>query len=453
MNIGVASTVTRGPRTLAWLTALLYFLVYPADAFELIPGDWFEQPSQDSPRLGDESRALAKAQSWLKIHPCREHSLGESSGEAHRRALALALIEPELFTSCSSDALLHIRDLQHQILLQSTGNLSEPEKRGQLALHVLALAAACQKPVDSNGRDLAAILREKPPVGTTRNRFSQALELLALCALGHREQHLKDMALENVMELERQGAAFLADSLAINILSAVCLEDGNTDALPTPIMNAVRQLAGMQLSNGSFGNLHTSALVTQALWAADPEERLPRWSKAKAMRFILAAQEEEGHFGNLLATFQVAPLLAGKTLAGVASHHTSFCKAKAGLEDSASGPEAGRISVWYSLWIGDAATNRSSITVWVRPNATFFDVVQAAAEKDPRFRMEFKRSSLGPYLTSLSGIVQNTETGYFWMAHAMNFATGVVTPLTTGIGSHTVADSDHVIMWYKKPAF
>ncbi|EEC16137.1 conserved hypothetical protein [Ixodes scapularis] len=366
MNIGVASTVTRGPRTLAWLTALLYFLVYPADAFELIPGDWFEQPSQDSPRLGDESRALAKAQSWLKIHPCREHSLGESSGEAHRRALALALIEPELFTSCSSDALLHIRDLQHQILLQSTG----------LQPHFVL--------------------------------------------------------------------AFLADSLAINILSAVCLEDGNTDALPTPIMNAVRQLAGMQLSNGSFGNLHTSALVTQALWAADPEERLPRWSKAKAMRFILAAQEEEGHFGNLLATFQVAPLLAGKTLAGVASHHTSFCKAKAGLEDSASGPEAGRISVWYSLWIGDAATNRSSITVWVRPNATFFDVVQAAAEKDPRFRMEFKRSSLGPYLTSLSGIVQNTETGYFWMAHAMNFATGVVTPLTTAYRETAAGSPSHV---------
>ncbi|KAG0415680.1 hypothetical protein HPB47_007138 [Ixodes persulcatus] len=433
MNIGVASTVTRGPKMLAYLTALLCFLVYPVDAFELIPGDWFEQPSQDLPRLGDESRALAKAQSWLKIHPCREHSLGESSGEAHRRALALALIEPELFTSCSSDALLHIRDLQHQILLQSTGNLSEVENRGQLALHVLALAAACQKPVDSNGRDLAALLREKPPVGTTRNRFSQALELLALCALGHREQHLKDMALENVMELERQGTAFLADALAMNILSVVCLEDGNTDALPTPIMNAVRQLAGMQLSNGSFGNLHTSALVTQALWAADPEERLPRWSKAKAMRFILAAQEEEGHFGNLLATFHVAPLLA--------------------WQNSRRESDAGRISVWYSLWIGDAATNRSSITVWVRPNATFFDVLQAAAEKDPRFRMEFKRSSLGPYVTSLSGIVQNTETGYFWMAHAMNFATGVVTPLTTGIGSHTVADSDHVIMWYKKPAF
>ncbi|CAN7991969.1 unnamed protein product [Ixodes hexagonus] len=438
MNVGLASAMARGPSVLACLTALLCFLVYPADAFELktigsVPGDWFEHPPQEMLGPGGESRAREKAQRWLKTHPCREHSSGLSSGQAHRRALSLAFVEPELFKSCSSDALLHIRDLHHQILLHSTGNLGEADNRGQLALHVMALVATCQKPVDSNGRDLGALLQEQPQENATRNRFSQALELLALCALGHREQRLRDAALENVLELEHQGVGAMADSLAMNILSAVCLEGENANKLPRPLLDIVGQLAGMQRPNGSFGNVHTSALVTQALMAADPEQKLHHWSKPKALRFILAAQEEEGHFGSLLATFHVAPLLAGRTLAGLANHRTSFCDAKAALEASATVSDPERISVWYSLWIGDAAANRSSITVWVRSSATVFDVLQVAAEKDPRFRIEYELSSgLGPYVTVLSGISQNATTGYYWMAHTMNFMTGVVTPLTTG---------------------
>ncbi|KAH6946541.1 hypothetical protein HPB50_013893 [Hyalomma asiaticum] len=97
------------------------------------------------------------------------------------------------------------------------------------------------------------------------------------------------------------------------------------------------------------------------------------------------------------------------------------------------GFEPEEISVWYSLWVGDDATNRSSITVWVPRNATVFDAMKAAARKDSRFRFEYDTASgLGPYVLSLSGVLRDMETGHFWLAHTMNFATGLVTPLSVG---------------------
>ncbi|KAK8780871.1 hypothetical protein V5799_017789 [Amblyomma americanum] len=83
--------------------------------------------------------------------------------------------------------------------------------------------------------------------------------------------------------------------------------------------------------------------------------------------------------------------------------------------------------------MGDDATNRSSTTVWVRENATVFDVMNAAAQKDRRFRFEYDTASgLGPYVVSLSGVPRNVEAGHFWLAHVMNFDTGLVTSLSVG---------------------
>lgn len=75
------------------------------------------------------------------------------------------------------------------------------DDRGQLALHVLALTLSCQRPVDAKGRDLALMLRDRPSRDGKRNRFSEAIQLLALCALGDRGRSLEDAALKNIVFL------------------------------------------------------------------------------------------------------------------------------------------------------------------------------------------------------------------------------------------------------------
>ncbi|KAL3202306.1 hypothetical protein MRX96_012090 [Rhipicephalus microplus] len=302
-----------------------------------VNGFQLDGPPDTQGLLATEEETLGRARSWLKAHPCHQYRVPAGYGEAHQRTLALALVDPTFFDRCSTEALLHVRELQHQLLVQlptyaknsrppapaGAGRQKETwqsAEKGQLALHVLALSVSCQPIRDPTGRNLAVLLRKKSTDPVPRNRFSEALQLLAFCSLGDRGRRLTDKAMANVQEL----------------------------ASESPVL--------------------------------EPED----------------------------------------------------------------------LSVWYSLWVGDGASNRSSTTVRVHKNATVFDVMKAAARKESRFRFEYDTaSSLGPYVISLSGVMRNAETGHFWLAHTMNFATGLVTPLSVGIGTHVVKDSDHVIMWYK----
>ncbi|XP_065299655.1 uncharacterized protein CG3556 isoform X2 [Dermacentor albipictus] len=410
-----------------------------------VNGFQLDGPPDSQGLLATEEEALGRARSWLKTHPCQQYKVPAGSGEAHQRTLALALVDPAFFDRCSVEALLHVRELQHQLLVQ----LPTTAEKGQLALHVLALSASCQPIRDPRGRNLAALLRKKSADPVPRNRFSEALQLLALCSLGDRGRKLTDMAMANVQELAAESPAAVMDSLAINVLAMACLTDNALGGGSAAVHDALRPLSQLQQPDGSFGNVHTTGLVTQALVAVDPETRHLSWRRQDALNFLRRAQHRDGHFGGLLATTQVAPLLAGRTLADLASHARRFCSpADNGSASALLEPK--EITVWYSLWVGDDATNRSSTTVWVRQNATLFDVMKAAAGKDTRFRFEYDTaSSLGPYVLTLAGVPRDVETGHFWLAHIMNFDTGLVTPLSVGIGMHVVKDSDHVIMWYK----
>lgn len=424
---------------------LLFFVPLAANGFQL---DWPTDAAQGAPDLGDD--ALDRARSWLKAHPCRLYGASAEvpPGDVHHRTLALALVEPGFFDRCSAEALLHVRELQHQLLVQ----MPTTAEKGQLALHVLALSASCQPIRDPRGRNLAVLLRKTSTDPVPRNRFSEAMQLLALCSLGDRGRKLIDAAMANIRELAAESPASVMDSLAMNALAVACLTDNRIDGRSSALYDALRPVAELQKRDGSFGNIHTSGLVTQALVAVDPGGEQLGWSRRKALAHLGRAQHSEGHFGSLLATVQVAPLLAGRTLADLASHSSRFCSARHNGSATTT-LEAEEITVWYSIWVGDDATNRSSTTVWVRENATVFDVMGAAARKDRRFRFEHAASGLGPYVISLSGMPRDVETGRFWLAHVMDFTTGLVTSLSVGIGAHVVKDSDHVIMWYKRAVY
>ncbi|KAL3202305.1 hypothetical protein MRX96_012090 [Rhipicephalus microplus] len=431
-----------------------------------VNGFQLDGPPDTQGLLATEEETLGRARSWLKAHPCHQYRVPAGYGEAHQRTLALALVDPTFFDRCSTEALLHVRELQHQLLVQlptyaknsrppapaGAGRQKETwqsAEKGQLALHVLALSVSCQPIRDPTGRNLAVLLRKKSTDPVPRNRFSEALQLLAFCSLGDRGRRLTDKAMANVQELASESPAAVMDSLAINVLALACLTDNQLGRHSSVVHDALRPVVLLQQQDGSFGNVHTTGLVTQALVAADPDTQNLHWRRQDALNFLRRSQHRDGHFGGLLATAQAAPLLAGRTLADLASHARLFCSSEDNRSDSAL-LEPEDLSVWYSLWVGDGASNRSSTTVRVHKNATVFDVMKAAARKESRFRFEYDTaSSLGPYVISLSGVMRNAETGHFWLAHTMNFATGLVTPLSVGIGTHVVKDSDHVIMWYK----
>ncbi|KAH9361346.1 hypothetical protein HPB48_006908 [Haemaphysalis longicornis] len=330
-------------------------------------------------------------------------------------------------------------------------------EKGQLALHVLALSASCQPIRDPRGRNLAQLLRKTSTDPVPRNRFSEATQLLALCSLGDRGRKLLDTAMTNIRELASESPAAVMDSIAMNVLAVACLSDNRIGGRSSAVYDALRPVAQLQKRDGSFGDIHTTGLVTQlqfaegpsirekqslvnlkkvlcacvhagthghlpfrgginadvtsrllaayprgvftffpvlptrrvrrsggrgsssgvglllstqelvkcrwlspcqpsfnsssvfwlhgfavscgrstvhhrptqALVAVDPDGEQLGWSRHKALAHIGRAQHSEGHFGSLLATAQVAPLLAGRTLADLASHATRYCSGRA----------------------------------------------------------------------------------------------------------------------------
>ncbi|XP_064467296.1 transcobalamin-2-like isoform X2 [Ornithodoros turicata] len=439
---------------LLWLAGSAW--LQPCTGFELEP------KSEQEQHLPTPEEALIKAHAWLREHSCNE-TLGRAPRQAHRRAIALALTEPYFFetSTCVSQPLLHVRELQLQLVTQiSSGSASA----GQLALHVLGHAAACQNPRDVLGMDLVALLQEEKErhFNTTghRNRYSEALQILAYCTLDIRNPELWNASLQNLHELKHLPAASLIpDSVAMNILALMCLQGTNSTSRDSinqePLMiEALHEMASSQKPDGSFGNVHSTALAAQALKAAG----YISWNSELAMQFLLRHQKSNGDFGGFLATYSVLPLLAGTTMAQLRRYRQQHCEIYGDLSEnyllsSSEMPVKRIISVWYSIWVGGEAHNRSSTTVWISSGSSMLDVMRTAAEKDSRFRFEWEESDFGPYVTSVSGIPSNATTHEYWLGHSMNFITGVVTPLQVGVGSHIVNDSDHVIMWYKQLHF
>ncbi|XP_077537400.1 cobalamin binding intrinsic factor isoform X2 [Haemaphysalis longicornis] len=306
-----------------WRKAPLGFLLF------IVPlaANGFQLDGPTDAQGGPEGEALGRARSWLKAHPCRQYGASAEvpPGDVHHRTLALALVDPGFFDRCSAEALLHVRELQHQLLVQ----LPTTAEKGQLALHVLALSASCQPIRDPRGRNLAQLLRKTSTDPVPRNRFSEATQLLALCSLGDRGRKLLDTAMTNIRELASESPAAVMDSIAMNVLAVACLSDNRIGGRSSAVYDALRPVAQLQKRDGSFGDIHTSGLVTQALVAVDPDGEQLGWSRHKALAHIGRAQHSEGHFGSLLATAQVAPLLAGRTLADLASHATRYCSGRA----------------------------------------------------------------------------------------------------------------------------
>ncbi|KAH7982252.1 hypothetical protein HPB52_003541 [Rhipicephalus sanguineus] len=153
------------------------------------------------------------------------------------------------------------------------------------------------------------------------------------------------------------------DSLAVNVLAMACLTDNQLGSRSAAVHDALRPVAQLQQRDGSFGNVHTTGLVTQALVAVDPETQHLRWRRQDALNFLRRSQHRDGHFGGLLATAQAAPLLAGRTLADLASHARLFCS----TEDNASA-SARKNSLLQGKWpLSTEAVHRYESSIGFHP--------------------------------------------------------------------------------------
>ncbi|CAB3369978.1 Hypothetical predicted protein [Cloeon dipterum] len=422
---------------------------------------------------GAEHEGALRALKWLE----EAQDLGDGGGgwgsDAPRALLALQLSNCSWIPNAGMKAELAATKLELQIALLLWRHHEPPISPGRLAQYTLALGAMCKDPRDFHGHDLISLLLRHEP----ESDFEFAFVTLAVCNSG---SHARKRHIRRLLDVTGDTDKHSADTLAMVVLALRCVaqEHRHRDLLRFVAPPALA-LAALQQADGSFGNLHTTALAMQALEGAGAIA----WDRGAAMNLVLSSQAPDGSFGDTFTTTEVVLALQSRGLAQV-----SQCKcnkprlppsdteleklthdSEISLLNIAKGPiiesftynnEVPLIAITYTLWAqrgGDAAGDMNAeVELRVPNNSTFFHAMQLAAHSDPRFTFESSVWPNGHYIHTLGGLEEDPSEYRYWLLYLLSERADPSLPpskdkLTPkGVDEMFVKDGDHFLFWYKK---
>ncbi|GBN86867.1 hypothetical protein AVEN_258886-1, partial [Araneus ventricosus] len=225
-------------------------------------------------------------------------------------------------------------------------------------------------------------------------------------------------------QINLQATAVMALSCKINLEKRYSLPSSYN---LTSYYDVIEKLKHSQLSDGSFGNVYTTALITQAL-VASGEALKSDWNLNATFEFLM--NEINSSSVDFLTTYYTLPLFNGKTLADISTINCSFNPRKQGYDiESDSRP---KMRIMYSLYIGDEKDVIYTISSRVAENSTAFEVMKSVAVEDPKFRFEAKAVSGKMYVHRIGRITNDPDMGKYWLLYvgAAN-STDTLTHLTT----------------------
>ncbi|XP_078739947.1 cobalamin binding intrinsic factor-like [Lampetra fluviatilis] len=341
---------------------------------------------------------------------------------------------------------------------------------GQLALAALALRASCL-PVEAmhlgwvrvnllsildqrlDEERLSVALRGQP----LTTYYQYALAMQALCILG-------DMVDPDAVEKLTSWALLQAsgdgphsiDEASQALVALSCLKGTLLLGPPTlaaAVTAAAQSLAtlllGQRSGNGTIGNIYSTALVVQALQAAQGSGvNVSGWDGGNASRTFLFAAAVAGEFNaSPGALAQLLPALLGTT------YLTVPCITCVGDDDSVhdlhseltlrtpAGNSSWPIGVTYTATDGLGHSFNNSLHVTVPSGSNLLRVLEAAqAQNALHFSFKTKSSSFGPYLVEVNGLMADSALHQYWQ-----LLDAPSTPLDKGLRDYIVSDGQHVI--------
>ncbi|XP_039767337.1 transcobalamin-1 [Ornithorhynchus anatinus] len=348
----------------------------------------------------------------------------------------------------------HSRTTEKTLLAQLVENAKDngtSMTSGKLALHVLALKAACQEPrvVFSSGSNLINLLEKKfqeelaniKKTGNPLTNFFQlSLDVMALCLL---KGDYSPSKIANLFspgwEKYTFGSQFSVDTGAVAVLAQICVQRINKDE---KIEKNIRQLTEKILESedrsGIIGNLYSTGLAMQALSVSGDYYENKDWDCNLSLRRMLK-EIPLGTFKQPTAAAQLIPALEGKTYLDVTR---GCCDSDPdNLTLSSPSPTAptnpSTITVTYKVTDGISNTFADSIVVSVPQGSVFLKVMEAARDQDQtRFGFTQKPSDWGPYITSVRGLKADNNQRTYWQLLSGD------EPLSQGAGNYVVSDGE-----------
>uniref|UniRef100_A0A8C3Q9E7 Transcobalamin-like C-terminal domain-containing protein n=1 Tax=Geospiza parvula TaxID=87175 RepID=A0A8C3Q9E7_GEOPR len=275
---------------------------------------------------------------------------------------------------------------------------------GQVALYVLALLSSCQDPrhVHARGKtiNLIPILKQKMNKEISKNGtqglttwYTESLDILALCL---------------VKEYDNQDAV---KAVAEELLKHKSSPDVGK---------------GILQHNGMIGDIYSMGLALQALETSSEFYAPRKWDRAQAFSVVYNHEYQQP-----MAIAQVLPPLVGKSYLNAGG----ICQ----VPTLPFSPPAASITVQFSITNTLKNYFHYSTSVCVPDNSTLLQVMKVARNEKPDiFRFKTKKTSWGPFVTSIHGLAGNDTKRTYWQFFSC------WSPLQEGVGTYKPKNWEHI---------
>ncbi|XP_066601325.1 uncharacterized protein CG3556 [Prorops nasuta] len=461
------------------MTGVVLFLV-------LLTFTWVKASSKETSALdADVESILERGTSWLWSQRDRNAAWGN---DTHLAVLALRLAnlsrDDDYAPQASIELQLSAKQMELEIVWLLWRHRELINSPVLLAAYALAWNAMCMDPRQFHGHDLIGMMQHHEPTA----EYAFALTALAAC---NAQAHVRKRQIPRLLDIANSALDYNDDTVAMVILALRCImQDHRHRNLHHYVRKSSIGLAQQQRVDGSFGDLHTTSLVMQALEEVE-NEPATNWNRSAAVSWLLDQQRPDGSFGDVRntaeailavapralgnirsldcgqgATDSPAPKIATNNVADVGtqkSHSetivppttTTIINAPEVVPVTKSGnPEL--VNVSYTLWVGSNVNETYNLTVTAAKNETFYGIMLRAAEKSPHFQFQVSDWPNGHYLHTLAGYKEEPMSYHYWLLYRLpNYPDPSSPPgnqlvAPGGIDDLTVSDGEHYLFWYKK---
>ncbi|CAL1281438.1 unnamed protein product [Larinioides sclopetarius] len=355
--------------------------------------------------FSDFSEERNKARNWILYQRKGDYGWGD---ETPRSITALCLSAQQPIIRNTESDLLMIKQLEIQLLLELIRNGTKPMKLTDLALYINALLACCRNPKNFYGDNMVAILREGVNAAQKEGAFVNPSIYLTLCINNATDyddiEKLRDIFLNwnaTVSKLHIQ---------SLVLLTTACIFR-KTNILNSSLYDSIQmEFLHNVIAHGFPGNIYEAALLFQAL----QEMKI---TLAGLPDFILRQQQADGSFGDILSTYLVLPILAGRNLVQM----IDYCGQQSTPDliplEVLKNVKSKKMHVQYSLNYGVPPEVTQTLQMHVAKGANFLDVMRLAQEINSKYRFKLNAHREIPIVYSIGDMPNDVEKGMYWILY------------------------------------
>ncbi|KAF8763469.1 hypothetical protein HNY73_021653 [Argiope bruennichi] len=307
----------------------------------------------------------------------------------HRGIIAWHLATKGITTGINSDKNLMVKQLEVLTLASLLRTETDPLTANQLSMYINAMIVTCKNPRNFYGFDLLKLLEEEIE---TSSITTHPVAYLALCNAGETLEIKKISDLCIVLNDDWSYPFFLVQAAAVMALSCIRTSQQDVYAHCTDYDPTIKKFKQLQLEDGSFGNIYTTAIVTQALLSAGEGNN-------KDWKLNAAVKKSLSDVRNINCSIDLRHKSKGDSAPDVRNKLVS------------------QMRVRYTVYIGDKKDRASSITLRTPENITVFQIMQLAEKADSKYKFQWKKMGEKLYIYDIAGIINDFENGLFWLLY------------------------------------